>query len=117
MSNRANPAVIGAFVVGAVALAVTGLLIFGSGKLFKRTTKAVCFFTGDVMGLNVGAPVKFKGVDVGSVAEVRLRWAKRLTPAQVSRVEAELQSLPVRLKRLGFGAVSVERSFVRRRRA
>ncbi len=52
-----------------------------------------------------------------TVAEVRLRWAKRLTPAQVSRVEAELQSLPVRLKRLGFGAVSVERSFVRRRRA
>lgn len=73
MRSKANPAIIGAFVVGAVALAVTGVLVFGSGRLFTRSTKAVCFFTGDVMGLNVGAPVKFKGVDVGSVAEVRLR--------------------------------------------
>jgi paraquat-inducible protein B len=72
-SNQANPFAIGAFVIGAVVLAVTGLLIFGSGKLFKHTTRAVCFFTGDVTGLNVGAPVKFKGVDVGTVAEVRLR--------------------------------------------
>ena len=73
MSNKANPAAIGAFVVGAVALAVVAVLVLGSGKLFRHTTRAVCFFTGDVMGLNVGAPVKFKGVDVGSVAEVRLR--------------------------------------------
>jgi paraquat-inducible protein B len=73
MSNKANPALIGAFVVGAVALTVVAVVIFGSGRLFKPTTRAVCFFSGDVMGLNVGAPVKFKGVDVGSVAEVRLR--------------------------------------------
>lgn len=72
-TNQANPFAIGVFVIGAVVLAITGLLIFGSGKLFKHTTRAVCFFTGDVMGLNVGAPVKFKGVDIGTVAEVRLR--------------------------------------------
>jgi paraquat-inducible protein B len=84
--------VIGAFVVGAVVLAVTGLLIFGSGKLFKKTTKAVCFFTGDVMGLNVGAPVKFKGVDVGSVAEVRLR-----IPEQTSNVTPEAVKAGVRM--------------------
>ena len=73
MSSKANPVVIGAFVVGAIVLAIAGVLVLGSGKLFKRTTKAVCYFTGDVMGLNVGAPVKFKGVDVGSVAAVRIR--------------------------------------------
>ncbi len=73
MSNKANPVAIGAFVLGAVVLTIVALLVLGSGKLFRRTTRAVCFFTGDVMGLNVGAPVKFKGVDVGSVAEVRLR--------------------------------------------
>jgi paraquat-inducible protein B len=77
VSNKANPAAIGAFVVGAVALAVVAVLVLGSGKLFRRTTRAVCFFTGDVMGLNVGAPVKFKGVDIGSVAEVRLRIAEQ----------------------------------------
>ena len=76
MSSKANSIVVGAFVVGAVVLAIAGVLVLGSGKLFKRTTKAVCFFSGDVMGLNVGAPVKFKGVDVGSVAEVRILLPK-----------------------------------------
>jgi hypothetical protein len=51
-----------------------------------------------------------------TVAEVRLRWPKRLTPAQVARVEAELAALPKTLAKLGFGPVAVERAFVRRRR-
>ena len=52
-----------------------------------------------------------------TVAEIRLRWTKRLTPAQVARVEAELSALPRALSKLGFGTVQVERVFVRRRRA
>lgn len=50
-----------------------------------------------------------------TIAEVRLRWNKRLTPAQVARVEAELGALPRLLGNLGFGTVLVERAFVRRR--
>lgn len=50
-----------------------------------------------------------------TVAEVRLRWNRRLTPAQVARVESELGALPRLLGKLGFGAVVVERAFVRRR--
>ena len=52
-----------------------------------------------------------------TVAEIRLRWTKRLTPAQVARVEAELSALPKALAKLGFGTVQVERVFVRRRRS
>jgi hypothetical protein len=52
-----------------------------------------------------------------TVAEIRLRWTKRLTPAQMTRVEAELSALPRELTKLGFGPVQVERVFVRRRRA
>jgi hypothetical protein len=52
-----------------------------------------------------------------TIAEIRLRWTKRLTPAQVARVEAELSALPRELSKLGFGTVQVERVFVRRRRA
>lgn len=73
MGRKANPTLIGAFVVGAIALAVIGVLVFGSGQMFKRTVQFVCFFTGAVDGLNVGAPVKFKGVEVGSVVDIRLR--------------------------------------------
>lgn len=75
MGRKANPAVIGAFVVGAIALAVIGVVVFGSGRMFKHNAKFVCFFSGTVNGLNVGAPVKFKGVEVGSVTDIRLRLA------------------------------------------
>lgn len=73
MGRKANPALIGAFVVGAIVLAVAGLLIFGSGRIFKHMLQAVCFFPGQVNGLSVGAPVKFKGVEIGSVTDIRLR--------------------------------------------
>ena len=73
MSKRSNPAVIGGFVIGAVALAITGVAVFGSGRLFRHTKTYVMYFDGDVNGLNVGAPVKFKGVPIGVVADVLLR--------------------------------------------
>lgn len=72
MGKRANPAVVGAFVVGAVVILVTAVTLFGSGRLFRTTYPYIVFFTGDVNGLNVGAPVKFKGVEVGSVTRIML---------------------------------------------
>jgi hypothetical protein len=51
-----------------------------------------------------------------TVASVRLSWAKRLSPAQVAQVEAELGALPRMLTNLGFGAVRLEHAFVRRKK-
>jgi paraquat-inducible protein B len=72
MSKQANKTVIGIFVVVAIALAVAAVLILGSGKFFKQTLKAVCYFEGSVGGLNIGAPVVFRGVRIGSVTDVIL---------------------------------------------
>jgi len=85
MSKRSNPAVIGGFVIGAVALAITGVAVFGSGRLFRHTKTYVMYFHGDVNGLNVGAPVKFKGVPIGAVTDVLLR-APGATKASAWRV-------------------------------
>ncbi len=74
MSKPANKKLIGLFVVGAIALAVAAVIILGSGKFFKQTFRAVCYFHGSVGGLNVGAPVVFRGVKIGSVSDVRLRF-------------------------------------------
>jgi paraquat-inducible protein B len=68
-----NQAVIGAFVVGAVVLAVVGVIVFGGGKLFKKADHFVMFFEGSVKGLTIGAPVTFRGVKVGSVVDITLR--------------------------------------------
>src|SRR5512139_359622 len=72
MSKQANKTVIGIFVVGAIALVVIAIVVLGSGKFFKKTLKAVCYFEGSVGGLNIGAPVVFRGVRVGSVTDVIL---------------------------------------------
>jgi paraquat-inducible protein B len=70
MGSKINPTTIGAFVVGAVVLAVAGTLLFGGGKFFQEKLPYVLFFDSTVEGLNVGAPVIFRGVQVGQVTEV-----------------------------------------------
>ena len=72
MSKHANPTVIGAFVVGAVILAVTAILLLGSGDLFVQKPRFVLYFKGSVKGLNVGSPVNFRGVNIGTVTNVQL---------------------------------------------
>jgi paraquat-inducible protein B len=71
MSNKPNTRLIGAFVVGAVTLIVVIFLVFGSGKLYQNTYDWVIFFRGNINGLKVGAPVKVKGVEIGSVKNIR----------------------------------------------
>jgi len=73
MARQPNKTLIGAFVVGAVALAVTGLFIFSSGKLFKETRPFVLYFDGSLKGLDVGAPVNFKGIKIGSVTDIKVQ--------------------------------------------
>lgn len=70
MSRKANPTAIGAFVIGALVLAIAGIIAFGGGKLFKDTTSYVMYFDGSVSGLRIGAPVEFRGVKVGEVKEI-----------------------------------------------
>jgi paraquat-inducible protein B len=74
MSKRANPTVIGAFVVGALALLVVGVVAFGSMNLFRRPLTYVMFFDTTVSGLGVGADVEFRGVKLGQVSRIESRW-------------------------------------------
>jgi paraquat-inducible protein B len=70
MSKPANKTLIGAFVVGAVVLAVAAIVLFGSGKFFRKTDLWLTFFQGSVKGLNVGSPVVFRGVQIGQVTDI-----------------------------------------------
>lgn len=72
MSRHANPTLIGAFVVGAVILAVSAILILSSGELFVKKPRYVLYFKGSVKGLNVGSPVTFRGVNIGTVTNIQL---------------------------------------------
>src|SRR5262245_54144047 len=72
MARKPNPTLLGGFVLGAVVLAVAGLVVFGGGKFFRSTQAWVAYFDESIKGLSVGAPVTFRGVKVGSVTDVRV---------------------------------------------
>jgi paraquat-inducible protein B len=72
MSKKANPATVGAFVLGAITLAISGIFFFGSGKFFRTTETHVAFFQGSLKGLEIGSPVTFRGVRLGTVKDIRV---------------------------------------------
>jgi paraquat-inducible protein B len=77
MGRRANPTVIGAFIIGAVALIVIGLLVLGRGQFFSDTQTFVLYFDGSIKGLNIGAPVEFQGVRIGSVTDIHVTYVSK----------------------------------------
>jgi paraquat-inducible protein B len=99
MNQRVNPVLVGAFVIGALLLAVTAVVLIGSGRYFRRTYPFVLYFPGSVNGLRVGAAVKFRGVEIGSVEDIRIR----LEPGQeeVSRIPVVVAVDPRKVTSLG----------------
>ncbi len=74
MSKKINTTSIGLFIVTGVALGVIGLLLFSSSKMFSKTREIIVYFDDSLNGLNAGAPVKFRGVTIGSVKRVMVHF-------------------------------------------
>ncbi len=89
MAKQANRMMIGGFVVIAVVLLAASLVVFGSGKFFKKTNKYILYFHGSVKGLNVGAPVLFQGVQVGAVSSITIRANPKLEVEIPVTIEVE----------------------------
>lgn len=70
MSAKANYFKIGLFVIVAVILTVVATVIFGSGVFAEERMYFETYFDGSVSGLNVGAPVEYRGVRMGRVEKV-----------------------------------------------
>jgi paraquat-inducible protein B len=73
MGKRVSPAAIGAFVVASFAILIVALIVVGSGRIFTRPVRFICMFQGNLNGLKIGAPVKVRGVQIGTVATIQLR--------------------------------------------
>jgi paraquat-inducible protein B len=101
--SKANPAVIGGFVLGALALIVTGLLVYGGAGWFVQRNKYVAYFPGSVKGLLVGAPVDFRGVTIGQVTEIRVLFNPKDVGASIPVV---MEFNPARIEVTGGGSVS-----------
>ncbi len=63
---------LGLFVFAGFAAILALILVFGTGQLFKKTTMAETYIEQSITGLDVGAPVRFRGVKVGQVTFIGL---------------------------------------------
>ena len=55
MSKKANPTLIGAFVLIALTVAVAAIMVLGKFNFKDNTVRCVAYFSGSMHGLDVGA--------------------------------------------------------------
>ena len=90
MARKASPTLIGAFVVAGLALLAAAIVFVAGNDLWTRRERAVMYFRGSIYGLQVGAPVVFRGVRVGSVSSIEVVY-DRANDRFVIPVVAELE--------------------------
>lgn len=110
MSRSANPARIGLFVLVGTFLAVATVIYVGSVRLFASDPTFLLYFKESVNGLTVGSPVKFKGVTIGNVSEIRLSYNQdRSVEGSQIPVFIKINEDKVRVEGNGAGQVDLTR--------
>ncbi len=115
------------FVLGAMILGVFALVSFGSVNFFSRPQRFQVNFDETVHGLDLGSPVKLRGVRVGRVVSINLRYQPETSRSVVAVVcelsrdvladdkgvpidvseRAELEALVVRGLRAQLGVIGL----------
>ncbi len=71
MEREANYAAVGAFVLLVVAMAILFVYWYSDSSDHRDYTRYEIYFDGSVSGLSRGSPVRYLGVDVGRVVQMR----------------------------------------------
>jgi len=83
---------IGIFVITAIVIGVLGVVVLGAGAIFQKKNIAETYIDESVQGLDVGSPVKFRGVPVGRVEDISLTSAAYRTRLQYVLVRMSISS-------------------------
>ncbi len=110
MSKKANPAVVGSFVVGAICLSIIGIILLGGGGFFEKKYACILFFDESISGLDVGAPVDFQGVRVGTVTGVRLEFDKENNGEILRPVTFQIEASRINFAQDGERAADASKS-------
>ncbi len=68
--KKVNPRSVGIFVIGAVLISLAAVILFGGARLLETRQTFVAFFPDSLMGLQVGAPVQMRGIQIGTVTDI-----------------------------------------------
>ena len=72
MARKVNYFGIGIFIIVGIVLFTIAVVVFGSGRLFKEMMVVETYFDGSVQGLNIGSPIKFRGITIGEVTDLSM---------------------------------------------
>ena len=79
-TTRANYVKIGVFVSLAVGMAVAAAMVLGAGAFNKNERLMETYIEDSVQGLDVGSPVKFRGIPIGKIKEITFVWPTYVAP-------------------------------------
>jgi ABC-type transporter Mla subunit MlaD len=65
-----SPFLIGFFVFTSVIIILTTIIWLGASHFLQENEKYVTYFDNSIQGLEVGSPVKYQGVPVGSISQI-----------------------------------------------
>jgi len=85
VETRANHVLVGSFVLALVAAAVVAALWLSKIELDRTQVQFLIYFQGNVTGLNIGSAVRYRGVPVGNVIDIRI------DPENVERVRVLIE--------------------------
>ena len=83
---------IGIFVISAVVIGIIGVVVLGVGTIFQKKNIVETYIDESVQGLDVGSPVKFRGVPVGRVEQISLTSAEYATRREYVLVRVSISS-------------------------
>jgi len=83
---------IGIFVISAVVIGIIGVIVLGVGTIFQKKSIVETYIDESVQGLDVGSPVKFRGVPVGRVEQISLTSAEYPTRREYVVVRMSISS-------------------------
>ncbi|WP_331346590.1 MlaD family protein [Cellvibrio sp. UBA7661] len=101
---------IGAFIVGAILLVFIAMLFFSGGQLFSHKERVVMYFEASVQGLQVGAPIKLKGVVLGEITDIQINFPSDDTDGQKQNIAA-IVTADLALQRISRKGITVDREF------
>jgi paraquat-inducible protein B len=90
MATPVNHWKLGLFVVVGVVMTLGALLAFGAYRLRQETVVYQTYFDESVQGLEIGAPVKFRGVVIGTVSQIDVAPDRRMVEVTSSLTVKEL---------------------------
>ncbi len=85
MSQKPSYFRIGLFIVVALAILAGGLIALGAGQMFRPRIYIETYVDGTVQGVDVGSPVKFRGVPIGRVSGINFTFNEYGASSQVDR--------------------------------